>query len=458
MRAAQIGSLYGFPAFQHRFGHDLGGGNWQVDARWQTALSMCGSVAGIFGIFLNSMITERIGHRKAIIGNLVFLIGCIFIVFFATDIRMLFAGEFLCSIPWGVFTVVAPVYASEVGPVQLRAYFETYVVFCWGVGQFVAWAVLDALEGSLSNWSWRIPFAVQWVWPVIIIPLVFCAPESPWWHVRKGHVEEARRELRRLASFETEQELQDMIALMVETTALERQMTEGASYVDCFRGSNRWRTEVSCCSYVSQVLTGFALTAFANYFFEQAGLNASESYKLTLGQGGLNLLCTILSCFFTYNLGRRTIFIGATASMCVVMFIIGCISLAPMTSTTAAASAAMYMLWFCLYLLGLGPVTYIIIGETSSTRLRNHTIALARNAYNLFCMLSNGTAPVILNPGNDNWKGKSGFLAAGLGLLCCIWGILRLPESKGRTYEELDVSPVKRALRDSYCQQTLTTL
>lgn len=401
---------------------------------------MCGSAAGIVGIFVNGLITERFGHRKAIIGNLIFLVGCIFIVFFAKDIRMLFAGEFLCSIPWGVFTVAAPVYASEVGPVSLRAYFETFVVLCWGIGQFFAWAVLDSLEGSLSNWSWRIPFAVQWVWPVIIIPLVFFAPESPWWLVRRGRVEDAEKSLRRLTSFDDDQQIHDMVALMVETTALERQMTEGATYLDCFRGPNLWRTEVSCCCYITEVLSGFALTAFANYFFEQAGMSDSESYKLTLGQGGLNLLCTLGSSFFTYHFGRRTIFNFSTGIMCIIMFIVGFISLAPQTPQTAAASAAMYMLWFCLYLLALGPITYIIIGETSSTRLRNFTIAIARNAYNVFCMLSNGTAPVILNPGNDNWKGKSGFLAGGLGFLCCMWGVLRLPESKGRTYEELDVS------------------
>lgn len=435
-----IGSLYGFPAFQHRFGHEVGNtGSWQVEPKWQTALGMCGSSAGIIGIFLGSMVTERIGHRKTLILNLVFLTGCIFIVFFAKDIRMLFAGEFLCGLPWGVFTTAAPVYASEVGPVALRAYFETYVVMCWGFGQLLAWACLDGLEGNTTNWAWRIPFGVQWCWPVIIIPLIFMAPESPWWFVRKNRLQDAEKSVKRLASYKTEQEARDMVALMVETTALERRMTEGATYLDCFRGSNLWRTEIGCCVYIAEVLVGFALTAYASYFFEQAGLSAANSYKLTLGQGGLSITSTFLSCFLTRNFGRRTIYIGGCAAMATAMFIIGFISLAPETNNTAAASAAMYMLYFSMYHLTLGPISYAIVAEVSSSRLQSHSVALGRNAYNLFNLLSAGTAPIILNPTADNWKGKSGFLAGGLGVIAMIWGIFRLPETKGRTYEELDI-------------------
>lgn len=434
-----LGSLYGFPAFRHRFGTEIKPGNWQVPTKWQTALSICGSLAGIIGIFVNSMITERIGHRKALIGNLFLVIAFVFIIFFAQDIRMLFAGEFLVSIPWGVFTTAAPVYASEVGPVALRAYFETYVVLCWGFGQLVAYAVLDSLEGNMTNWAWRIPFAVQWVWPVIIIPLILWAPESPWWLVRRNRLKDAEHALSRLSSYESEEDLKNMISLMVETTAVEREITRGATYLDCFRGSNLWRTEISCVIYVAQVLVGFALTSFASYFFEQAGLSPSESYKLTLGQGGLNVVCTVLSGFVTHNFGRRTVYIAGTGSMCMIMLIIGFISLAKESPSTGAGSAAMYMLYFCVYLLTLGPTTYIVNGEVSSTRLRGHTIALGRNAYNFFNILSTGTAPVILNPGADNWKGKSGFLAGGLGFISMLWGVFRLPETKGRTYEELDI-------------------
>lgn len=50
----------------------------------------------------------------------------------------------------------------------------------------------------------------------------------------------------------------------------------------------------------------------------------------------------------------------------------------------------------------------------------------------------------IENPTAGNWKGKAGFLAGGLSLLVWIWAFFRLPETKGRTYEEIDILFQKR--------------
>jgi SP family general alpha glucoside:H+ symporter-like MFS transporter len=46
---------------------------------------------------------------------------------------------------------------------------------------------------------YKIPFAIQWVWPIPIIVGTFLAPESPWWCVRHGYHDRARSALRRLA-------------------------------------------------------------------------------------------------------------------------------------------------------------------------------------------------------------------------------------------------------------------
>jgi SP family general alpha glucoside:H+ symporter-like MFS transporter len=368
--------------------------------------------------------------------------GCIFIAFFAPNVSILFVGELLCGLSWGVFTTMAPAYASEVTPVVLRGYLETFVVLCWGIGQFISYGVLDGLVnsgGSLTAYAWRIPFAVQWVWPVIIIPLVIFCPESPWWLVRRDRIDEAEKSFKRLSSSTDPNAARDAVALMVETTELERSMTEGANYHDCFRGDNLWRTEIGCVAWSSQVLVGFALSSYAAYFYEQAGLPAKDSYKMTVGQGGLHFACTLCSVFLTGHVGRRKIFIYGCGGMALAMFIIGFISLAPPSQTIGYISSAIYLLWFSIYELTIGPVAFIVVGETSSTRLRSKSIALGRNAYNVFSIISFTVAPYILNPTEGNWKGKSGFLAGGLCLLCGLWAFFRLPECKDRTYEELDI-------------------
>lgn len=93
-------------------------------------------------------------------------------------------------------------YASEVAPVALRPYLTTYVNLCWVLGQFIGSGVLKAFLGKDGEWSYRIPFAIQWIWPLPIMIGCIFAPESPWWYVRKGQINNAKHSLRRLTSAE----------------------------------------------------------------------------------------------------------------------------------------------------------------------------------------------------------------------------------------------------------------
>lgn len=91
-------------------------------------------------------------------------------------------------------------YASEVCPVALRAYLTTYVNLCWVFGQLLATGVLRALLTRNDQWGYRIPFAIQWIWPLpILIGVLFC-PESPWWYIRKKRIAEAKKSLLRLTT------------------------------------------------------------------------------------------------------------------------------------------------------------------------------------------------------------------------------------------------------------------
>ena len=438
---ALMGSLFAFPNFQQRFGVPQVGkpGAFQVAPKWQTALGLASPLGNIVGIFVNSYMTERIGHKRAVLVTQFFLTGFIFISFFAPNVELLFVGQLLCGFAWGVFFTLAPAYASEVTPVALRAYLETFIVLCSGIGQLISYGVLDGLLGNTTIWAWRIPFGVQWVWTILIVPLVALAPESPWWLVRKGRLEDAVKSLKRLSSNQDEAQIRNALALMVETTELERSMTEGASYIDCFRGDNLWRTEIGCFVWMSQVLVGFGITSYATFFFEQAGLVPANAYKLTVGQGGLHFLAVALSVFITAKFGRRPIYMVGCAIMCISMLVIGFIAIPAQSQRIGFASASMYYLWYATYEATIGPVVYIIVSEVSSTRLRSNSIALGRNAYNLINIAATCTVPHLLNPNASDWKGKAAFLAAGFCILCGIWAWFRLPELKDRTYEELDI-------------------
>lgn len=94
---------------------------------------------------------------------------------------MIPANDLLLINHRGVFQTLTTTYASEVTPVALRPYLTTYVNLCWVLGQFLASAVLKGVSLRPDEWAYRIPYALQWMWPVPLIIGVFFAPESPWW-------------------------------------------------------------------------------------------------------------------------------------------------------------------------------------------------------------------------------------------------------------------------------------
>lgn len=117
---------------------------------------------------------------------------------------------------------------------------------CWGAGILLSSGVVRAMVGVEGNLGWRLPFAIQWVWPLPLMLGAYLAPESPWNSVRRGNIEEARRSLIRLCQ-NTEGkdiEVERKLAYIKYTTELEKTETEGATFLDCFRGVDLRRTEI----------------------------------------------------------------------------------------------------------------------------------------------------------------------------------------------------------------------
>ena len=88
------------------------------------------------------------------------------------------------------------------------------------------------------------PFAVQWAWIPLILPILIFAPESPYWLVRKGKIEQAEKVVSRIAAPEDRDRCQDIVSAMVRTNTVEKNVHEGTSFLDCFRGVDRRRTEI----------------------------------------------------------------------------------------------------------------------------------------------------------------------------------------------------------------------
>jgi SP family general alpha glucoside:H+ symporter-like MFS transporter len=435
---AFMGSLISLPQFDRKFGRDVNG-NFQLTAAWQTGLSNGSACGEILGLLMCGVIAERFGSRWLMIGALAFITGAIFIPFFCTNIQMLLGGEVLIGLAWGALQTVTNVYAAEVCPVVLRAYLTTYVQMCWIIGNIISAVALRAIDTIDSDRGYKIGFALQWIWPVPLIIGIYFAPESPWWLVRRNRADDALKSLKRLTSNQSEEELQNTLALIIHTTRLENEIRQGTSYLDCFKGTDLRRTEITMMVYLSLGISGTTLLGYSTYFMEQAGLSSEWAFDLSIVQfclGFIGLVC----CWFTMKyVGRKTIFLSGLISLGVGLLIIGILGTVHQTSGVSWAIGVMLLFLTFSYDGAIAPLIYALCSEIPSGRLRQKTVVLSRAFYFCGLIVCNVLSPYQLNPTAWNWGAKTGFFWCGIDLICIIYIYFRLPEPKGRSYAELDM-------------------
>lgn len=442
-----MGSFFISPVFVEQFGIVQADGTKWIPATWQSALGIAMQCGQIIGLFLTGILADRFGYKKVMAGSLIWLIGVVFILFFAKNLITLLVGEMLMGFPLGVFQTLTVTYASEVCPAVLRCYLTTYVNLCWVFGQLIASGITKAMfETRHDEWLWRIPFSLQWAFPIPILIGVILAPESPWWLVRVERLEDAKKSIARLACKNSGTNADDTIAMMIHTNEMEKEINEGTTYLDCFRGVDLRRTEITCVTWACQSLCGSGLMGASSYFYFAAGLDPSNAYSMALGQYILGAVGVFISWVAMSYMGRRTLYVWGLAALCFLMLVVGGISLAPGATNhenpnigASWATGSMLLVFTFIYDATVGPVCYSLVSEIPSTRLRTKTVALARNCYNICGVALGFLIPYMLNPKEWNLMGRSGFIWAGTCFCCLTWAYFRLPEPKGRTFAELDV-------------------
>ncbi|KAK2022133.1 general substrate transporter [Colletotrichum zoysiae] len=443
MDVGLINNFFAQNAYLNKFGWPDANGDQHISASWQAAIGNGNNLGSIVGLLLNGWLQSRFGSRKVYMAAMVSMGATIFTLFFSVNVQMLLAANFLCGIPWGLFQTLTTAYAAEICPAAMRGYLTAWVSMCWGTGTFLATIVLRGsleLEGDLG---WKIPYALQWVWIIPLFIIGYLAPESPWYLVRKGRVEDAEKSLRRLArkNHYTEQSMAGTLALMKHTDEMEKIESAGAIYKDCFRGTNLRRTGIICMAWVIQILNGQSICSYAAIFLKSAGMPETQSFNFNMGIQSVNILGTGIAIVLMGRVGRRTFFFFGSSiigGLMLVVGILGSVGVAP--SNVAIGVAVALIITNLTFKMSLGPTTYTIVGETSSSRVRAQTIVLGRAVYVVGQIIVQQLNPRMLNSKGDawNWGAKAGFFYFGL---CCVWAVwifFFLPETMNRSFAELD--------------------
>ncbi|CAJ2510503.1 Uu.00g133120.m01.CDS01 [Anthostomella pinea] len=330
-------------------------------------------------------------------------VAFIFLQFFSSTPSQLFAGQLLNGCIIAFYPTCASAYVGEVCPLALRGFA----------------ASMTNLASLLAN---SLPLASS----------KLC---------KKGRYDEAEKSIRRLATPGIDPSLK--LAHVKETLRLEDafKSDNAPSILDCFRGPNLRRLIICVMAYDIQEFTGNILFIdYAVYFFELAGLDTSEAFSMNLCLTAIGFVGTCLSWWVVSFVGRRSAYLWGCGTLSIFCFIIATLDFAP-TATHAATWAQCSLMLICnfVYDITIGPYCFVLLAEVSSARLRGMTIGLATVTCHVVSIVLAVAIPYAMNEDQGNWRGKIGFLFAGLGALSTAYCFFCLPETRGRTFEELDV-------------------
>ncbi|KAF7315460.1 Maltose permease [Mycena indigotica] len=430
------GNFVALPSFAKRYGV-LVDGKYTIPTKWQSALFQSGQCGAFVGVFLAGPITNRIGYRWTTIVALLLMNATIFVSFFADSLAVLTVGQALEGVPWGLFIANSPAYASEVVPLALRGAVTSTLQMSWSIGSIIVAAATLGYNKRDDEWSWRVPLALQWIFPTPLLIFIFFAPESPWWLARRGRKEEALNSVRRLSS-KTEDPAQKL-AMIERTVEIEAAQGGDPTLLDLFRGTDRRRTIIICLMYASQNFAGNLIANQATFFFEQAGIASDRAFQLNLINSCLQFVANVLALPLSAWFGRRTIYLWGTAINVMFLFILGICASVKQTQSTSFAQACLGVIISFVFAGAMGPSSYTTISETSSVRLRALSTGVGRAAYYVAEIPMIYLASQMLNATGWNLAGKCGFVWGGTALVCWILAYFGLPELKHRSYREIDI-------------------
>ncbi|KAF5572446.1 major facilitator superfamily domain-containing protein, partial [Fusarium pseudocircinatum] len=410
-----IGSIIANTKFIRQFGiHDKTHDMWTLPADRQLVWTICQFCAAMVGALVVGQLSDLFGRRAL--------------------------AKVIFGMAMGFMQGNTQVYVSEIAPIRIRGFmlslFQLWIV----LGGFLSSCVLEGTSKVDNSWSWKAAAASQYgIGAISLVVFLFLTPESPYWLVSKGRLDKAKQVLLVLRGDESGYDVDTDITIISSTIEHEREMASSdASYVDCFRGVNLRRTVLACLPMVMQQFCGFPLCGnYLAYFLTLSGL--SNAFLITLISNLLSLGAVLVSFALIEHVGRRKQLLAGGFAMipCLLAItILGWVGRG--TLSNGQALAAFSIIWSVLYYISLGAIGWTFVGEISSTRLRAKTSSLA-TVTNALCNLAWAIAiPYLINKEEANLGPKAGVVFLGPAIILCSIAFFIIPETKGKSFAELD--------------------
>ncbi|KAM0134451.1 hypothetical protein ACHAO1_005663 [Botrytis cinerea] len=424
--------------FQAQFGEQVSPGTYIIPAYWQSLWNAMAQVCTGFGAWGAGPISDRFGRRISFcVSGLISIAGTA-VIYTATTPGAFLGGKMINAIGLGMALTTGQIYVSEITPLRIRGVALSAYAFSMNLGYLIAASVAFDRVTIMDQSSYKVLFASNWVWPLVIVLFCFVIPESPYYLVRKGNLSSATKGLSKL--YNKSISVEPILASMVRITREEENQANASSetsYMDLFKGTNWRRTRIILYTNGLNQMIGATFISNAPYFMITAGLSSSQaSMMIELGIG-FALISSFFTFWFMTFIGRRKMILSGI-SLAVVLFLI--MGIAASVSSSKASlwcvGVTLQLVWFTIG-PSIGP-SISLAGEISSLRLRAKSQSLGFFFNYSYSTVWNVAVPYMFNATEGNLGGKMGwiFLATSCIALFVVWA--EIPETKDRTYGELD--------------------
>ncbi|XP_062196970.1 polyol transporter 5-like [Phragmites australis] len=386
-------------------------------------------------------VADLLGRRGTLLLANAFLMAGALVMSLGGSFAALMAARFVTSIGAGFCRVVAPVYNAEISPASTRGILSSLLDLFVNVGILLSYVSNYAFAGLPVHLGWRVMYAVGVLPPVFLAAGVLAMPESPRWLVMRGRHDDARAVLVRTSDTSGEADLR-LEEIKQAVAGPQAAGGGGGVWKELFVQPSASVRRILICAtglqFFPQASGIDAIVLYSPLVFKKAGMTSNNAaLGATVAIGVVKTCFILVATLFSDRLGRRPLLLASTAGVAVTMMALALTLLVGATSAaTAAACLALALAIVATFSIGLGPVVATYSSEILPLRLRAQGASLGVAVNRLTCGVVTMTfislADCLTMPGCF-------FLYAAVAAAACAFVYVRLPETRGRSLEDMDV-------------------
>ncbi|KAG0175155.1 hypothetical protein DFQ30_000094 [Apophysomyces sp. BC1015] len=429
-------------------------------ALWGFAVaSFC--VGGLVGGLCGGVIQMNLGRKKTIIINTSgWVIGAI-LIGLSVHNSMFILGRIFCGLSCGLGSLVTPTYVGEVSTIKARGAMGTCNQFFIVIGILLASVV--GLPTSVVP-LWRINFSIVAIPAIVQAVVMLTCVESPRWLISMNRMEEASEALQKLRGPDADimQEFFDIVEGQIGSAAAREKLSlpqeptgdsnnkkdydsavdekhESMNIIEIFRDPTIRRIAfLVLFLHTFQQLSGMNAVMYFSTTVFQSAIDLQTAKYMTIATMAVNFLFTLVSVFMIDRMGRRALFLIATAGTCIfsITLVLGSRFNMPVLLIISV------FLYVASFAIGIGPIPWMITSELTPI-YASSSVGAAATAMNwAMNFLVGQVFPVVFAA----IGGYSFLIFAGTSFFAFIVIFLTLPETKGRPIEEIVKSFQRRSI------------